>query len=153
MHGTHTHKAEKIRFEFDLSWVHQHPQSLYLSYTSCGLDIFLCNISQFWLICCWIFDEHISLLTLNNWLDPKSHTYLLHSWKIYYTILKNSMWQNKFDRIHSTNKRDKKYLDDLLLPARFWNLHTMETLLSHEATGQDLWMPVKWHNWHWWVIW
>jgi len=25
----------------------------------------------------------------------------------------------------------------------------MDTLLSHEATGEDLWMAIKWRNWYW----
>ncbi len=53
------------------------------------------------------------------------------------------MWQKKYVRIHSIHKRvGKMYLDDLLLLARFWSVHTMNTLLSHEATGEDLWMAV-----------
>ena len=34
----------------------------------------------------------------------------------------------------------------LLFPARFWSVHTMDTLLSHEAKGEDLWMSVKRRN-------
>jgi len=29
----------------------------------------------------------------------------------------------------------------------------MNTLLSHEATGEDLWMEAKWSNWCWKVRW
>jgi len=47
---------------------------------------------------------------------------------------------NKYVRIHAMHKRvGKKNLDDLLLLARFWSVYTMDTLLSHEATGEDLW--------------
>ncbi len=37
--------------------------------------------------------------------------------------------------------------DDPLLPARFWSVHLMDTLLSPEAMGKDLWC------WCWWVTW
>jgi len=37
---------------------------------------------------------------------------------------------------------------DLLLLAKFWSAHLMDTLLSQEATRGDLWMEVKWHNYH-----
>lgn len=35
-----------------------------------------------------------------------------------------------------------KYTDDLLLPLSFWSAHPVDTLLSHEAPWEDLWMPV-----------
>lgn len=37
----------------------------------------------------------------------------------------------------------EKYPYDLLLPVRFGYVQSMDILLSHEATGQDLWMEVK----------
>ncbi len=47
--------------------------------------------------------------------------------------------------IHTTV--GKKYLDGLLLPAKFWIVHPKDTLSPHEATGEDLWIAVKWHDW------
>lgn len=41
----------------------------------------------------------------------------------------------------------EKYPDDLVFLPRFWSLHPLDTLLSHEATGENLWMAVKRHNW------
>ncbi len=38
--------------------------------------------------------------------------------------------------------------DNLILPVRFWSAYPMDTLLSHEATGADLWMTVKRCNWN-----
>ncbi len=35
-----------------------------------------------------------------------------------------------------------KYPDDLILPQRFGSVHLVNTLLSHEATGEELWMAV-----------
>jgi len=41
---------------------------------------------------------------------------------------------------HSIHKTvGEKYPDDQLLPA-FWNAHMMDTFLSHDAAGEDLWM-------------
>lgn len=36
-----------------------------------------------------------------------------------------------------------KHPDDLQLLVSFWSVHSMETLLSHEATGEELWMAVN----------
>lgn len=47
----------------------------------------------------------------------------------------------------------KKFLDDFLLPLRFWSDHSMDTLLPHEATGEELRMTVKWQKWCWSVTW
>jgi len=56
------------------------------------------------------------------------------------------MWQKKYVRIHSPHKRvGKKTPDDLQLSARFWIVDTMDTLLFHEATGENLKMTVKGH--------
>lgn len=32
----------------------------------------------------------------------------------------------------------EKYPDGLLFPVRLWSAHLMDTLLSHEATGEEL---------------
>ncbi len=77
------------------------------------------------------------------WLHLKLHTSLLYSRRKQYVT-------KKYDRIHSTHERvGKKYPDDLLLLAWFWSVHRMDTLLSHEAAGEDLWMAAKQRNWRW----
>ncbi len=55
---------------------------------------------------------------------------------------------NKYVLIYSIRKIvGEKYLDDLLFPTRFSSVHLMDTVLSHEAMGEDLSMAVKQHNW------
>jgi len=35
-----------------------------------------------------------------------------------------------------------------------WTREQKETrFLSHEATGEDLWLEVRRYNWRWWVKW
>jgi len=51
--------------------------------------------------------------------------------------------------IHKKPNSQYSYPDDLLRPVRFWSVHTMDTLQSHEATVEDLWMKAKWRNWCW----
>ncbi len=60
--------------------------------------------------------------------------------------LKNSTQKQKYVRNHGIRKT---YPDNLPLPLRFWNVQLMDTLLSHETKGIDLWKAVKWHSWHW----
>jgi len=50
----------------------------------------------------------------------------------------------------------KKYSDDLLFLVRFWRANQMDTLLYHEATGEDLWMAAELTQGHlttttWWM--
>jgi len=40
-------------------------------------------------------------------------------------------------------KGAKNYPGDLLLLGRFWSEDSMDTLLSHEARGEDLWMAIE----------
>jgi len=78
----------------------------------------------------------------------KSHTscYIVCEKQIYNHILPaiycsmQKAKQKKYVRIHNTQRLGKKYTDDLLRPMRFWSVHMMDTLLSHEATGEDLWI-------------
>ncbi len=67
----------------------------------------------------------------------------------YYTAGKKRLYvKSVVFRIHSIHTTvGKKYPDGLLLPAKFWIVHPKDTLSPHEATGEDLWMAVKWHNW------
>ncbi len=51
----------------------------------------------------------------------------------------------KYVRIHDISKTvSKKFPDDLLLLSGFYSVHSIDTLLSHEATGEDVWMTI--HN-------
>ncbi len=50
-------------------------------------------------------------------------------------------------QIHSIKKTvGEKYPDYILLSPGSWSAHPIDTLLSHEATGEDLWMAVKWQQ-------
>jgi len=44
--------------------------------------------------------------------------------------------------IYSSQKSDKakKYPDALLFRVRIWSVHTIDSLLSYEAMGEDLWI-------------
>ncbi len=45
----------------------------------------------------------------------------------------------KYVRIHNISKTvSKKFPDDLLLLSGFYSVHSIDTLLSHEATGEDV---------------
>lgn len=49
--------------------------------------------------------------------------------------------QTEYVQIDSIRKTlGEKYPDDLLILLGFWSVQSMDILLSHEATGQDLWM-------------
>lgn len=59
------------------------------------------------------------------------------------------------NRVVCLNSVGKKCPDDLLFPPGFWGAHSIDTFLSHEAAGKDLWMAVKQCNMTvtiWWIL-
>ncbi len=52
------------------------------------------------------------------------------------------MQKNTFHSIWKT--KAKKFPDDF--SREFWSVHLMDSLLSHEAMGEDLWMAVEWRS-------
>ncbi len=63
------------------------------------------------------------------------------------TSLLYCMWKTvrqKNSQFHKTV--GEKYPDDLGYYLH-QDLHSVDTLLSHEATGENLWMAMKWHLW------
>lgn len=57
-----------------------------------------------------------------------------------YTYILTTVWEKSSASDFTVFKWvDKKYLEDLLLPA---SVHPMDTLLSHQAMGEVLWMAM-----------
>ncbi len=54
----------------------------------------------------------------------------------------------KHVRIHNIHKTAKS-TQITLFPVGFLSVHSMDTLLSHEAMGEELWMAVKQCNLCW----